>query len=76
MQFEVEKFGFRIRTRSGSLVDNLSIHGGQLAEAEAKLRRMYPGCEVIEAWNERTRLGSQPNSYEEIIDLIAPSRAV
>lgn len=73
MQFQLEKFGFRIRTRSGSMVDNLLIHGSNQAQAEQKLRQMYPDCQVLESWREKTRLGPQATSYEEVIDLIAPS---
>ena len=75
MQFQLEKFGFRIRTQTGAMVDNLLIHAADLAAAETKLRRMYPNCQVLETWNAKTRLGSQGTSYEEVIDLISPSRA-
>lgn len=74
MQFQLEKYGFRIRTRSGGIVDNLSIHAAEPDAAEQKLRRMYPGCQILESWNERARLGPQATSFEEVIDLIAPSR--
>lgn len=74
MQFQVDKFGFRIRTRSGGIVDNLSIQASEPAVAEQKLRRMYPDCQILEIWSERSRLGIQGTSYEEVIDLIAPSR--
>ena len=74
MQFQLEKYGFRIRTRSGGVVDNLSIHAAEPAVAEQKLRRMYPDCQILESWNERARFGPQATSFEEVIDLIAPSR--
>jgi hypothetical protein len=41
------RFGFRIRTRSGVLIDNLSIPGASAEEAERKLRQIYMGCSVI-----------------------------
>jgi len=34
------KYGFRIRTRSGAVVDNLLIFGRDQPEAERKLRQM------------------------------------
>ena len=74
LQFQVEKFGFRIRTRSGGMVDHLSIHATDESGAEIKLRKMYPDCQILEVWNEHSRLAAQPTSYEEIIDLIAPGK--
>jgi hypothetical protein len=46
--FMTLKFKFRIRTRNGLLVDKLVIHGQSLADAERKLRQMYPRCEIVE----------------------------
>ena len=42
------KFGFRIRTRSGLIVDNLLIHGKDEIDAERKLRQMYQYCKILE----------------------------
>lgn len=42
------KYGFRIRTRTGMQVDNLMIHGRDLADARRKLEQMYRHCEVLE----------------------------
>jgi hypothetical protein len=42
------KYGFRIRTRHGLLVEHLSIHGRDEADAEKKLRQMYLHCEIID----------------------------
>lgn len=42
------KYRFRIRTRQGLVVEKLMIHGRNEAEAERKLRQMYPNCEIIE----------------------------
>lgn len=41
------KYGFRIRTRSGAVVDNLSIYGRDELDAERKLRQIYLGCEIL-----------------------------
>lgn len=46
--FVTAKYRFRIRTRQGSVVDKLMIPGRTEAEAEHKLRQMYPYCEVLE----------------------------
>jgi len=42
------KFGFRIRTRQGLVVEHLMIHGRDEADAERKLRQMYLHCEILE----------------------------
>jgi hypothetical protein len=42
------KFGFRIRTRHGLVVEHLMIHGRNEADAERKLRQMYLHCEILE----------------------------
>ncbi len=42
------KFGFRIRTRHGLVVEHLMIHGRDQADAERKLRQMYLHCEILE----------------------------
>ncbi len=44
----MQKFGFRIRTRSGTTVENLVIHAEDQAGAEVKLMRMYHHCTVLE----------------------------
>jgi hypothetical protein len=75
------KFGFRIRTRQGLIVEHLMIHGRDEADAERKLRQMYLHCEILErsvmqpavmqpslATPSGTADGS---SFEEIISLIS-----
>jgi len=42
------KYGFRIKTRVGLIMNNLMIHGNDPVEAHRKLRQMYRDCEIIE----------------------------
>ena len=42
------KFGFRIRTRQGLVVEHLMIHGRDEGDAERKLRQMYLHCEILD----------------------------
>ncbi len=42
------KFGFTIRTRDGSMVENLVIPGRDQVEAERKLRQVYRECTVLQ----------------------------
>ena len=71
------KYGFRIRTKSGAVVDNLAIFGRDEPDAERKLRQIYLGCEILEA----RRLVFQahkngPTTYEDVVDLISGVVAV
>ena len=66
------KYGFRIRTRSGAVVDNLLIFGKDEPDAERKLRQIYLDCEILEAKRlliQATRNG--PVTYEDVVDLIS-----
>lgn len=66
------KYGFRIRTRSGVIVENLSIYGKDEVEARRKLCQMYNDCEILESRSLTTSLGGRHGaySYEDVVDLI------
>jgi hypothetical protein len=75
------KFGFRIRTRHGLIVEHLMIHGRDEADAERKLRQMYLHCEILERSVMQPAV-MQPSlaspsvagdgtSFEEIVSLIS-----
>jgi hypothetical protein len=74
------KYGFRIRTRDGMVVEHLMIHGRDEADAERKLRQMYLHCEILEcnvmqpAMMQPARRSSGPAaaaSFEDVISLIS-----
>lgn len=67
-----KKYGFRIRTRNGSVVDNLLIFGKDEPDAERKLRQIYLGCEILEA--KRLAIQAQRSNqanYEDVVDLLS-----
>ncbi|MCK9284271.1 MAG: hypothetical protein M0P39_08325 [Rhodocyclaceae bacterium] len=64
------KYGFRIRTRVGLVVDNLMIHGRDEAEAQRKLRQMYRDCEIIECICHHGAVRTPVANYEQVINLI------
>jgi hypothetical protein len=66
----VSKYGFRIRTRVGLVVDNLLIPGRDAAEAERKLRQIYRDCEILDRVCQQTAARAAPASYEDVIALI------
>jgi hypothetical protein len=66
------KYGFRIRTRSGAVVDNLLIFGRDEPDAERKLRQMYVGCEILETRSiAEAAPRNGPINYEDVVDLIS-----
>jgi hypothetical protein len=64
------KYTFRIRTRTGMVVDNLTIHGRQEADAQRKLLQMYPHCQVLECRSLAGAAKSDPASFEEVVSLV------
>lgn len=64
------KYGFRIRTRPGLIVDNLMIHALDESDAQRKLRQMYPGCEILECICHAGSANGVPASYESVLDLL------
>ena len=48
----MQKYEFSIKTRSGQLIERLSIMGKSQEDAERKLNQMYHYCEIV-------RCGSQ-----------------
>lgn len=67
---QLEKFGFRIRTHNGVLLDHLLIQAVNEDEARARLMRMYPRCEILVASQEAAGVGSAGKSFEDIADLL------
>ena len=65
------KFGFKIRTRGGMVVDNLLIPGRDQADAEKKLMQIYRYCEIIEAKPVQQRLQEEAMDVDGIISLIS-----
>ena len=63
------RYGFRIRTKHGLLVENLFIHGRDEADAERKLRQMYQHCQVLECIIVAQRKSGTP-SFEDVVSLL------
>jgi hypothetical protein len=67
----VRKFGFRIQTRGGSVVENLAILGRDRDEAEKKLRQIYHRCTILEAKEIDAASLSDASDLEGMITLIS-----
>jgi len=59
----VIKFGFKIKTRGGTVVDNLMIAARDRADAERKVFQIYYHCEILECHE------TQPQAREDLLDL-------
>ena len=64
------KYAFRIRTRTGMVVENLTIHGREESDAQRKLIQMYPHCQVLECRSLNVPAKRDPASFEEVISLV------
>lgn len=64
------KYGFRVRTRPGLVVDNLMIHAIDESDAQRKLRQMYQGCEILECVRHVGSASATNISYENVLDRI------
>ena len=66
----MNKYGFRIRTRSGSMVENLQVHARDRAEAESKINQIYHQCEILECQEITPTLRKEGLDLEDVVELI------
>ena len=64
------KFGFKIKTRGGMVVDNLMIAARDRAQAEAKVTQIYHHCEILECHELRPMVKEEGMDLEGAINLI------
>lgn len=66
------KYGFRIRTRVGLVVEKLMIHGRDHEDAQRKLRQMYRDCEILECVSHHGSVRTPVNTcYEDVLRIIS-----
>ena len=66
----MNKYGFRIRTRGGMLVENLQVHARDREEAERKINQVYHQCEIVEFQEITPTLKKEGLDLEDVIALI------
>jgi hypothetical protein len=66
----MNKYGFKIRTRGGMLVENLQVHARDREEAEGKINQVYHQCEIIECQEVTPTLKKEGLDLEDVIALI------
>lgn len=67
----LEKYGFRVRTRNGAVVDRVLIHASSEDEARARLGKMYQHCEILSSWRETLSAPISGSSFEELVDILS-----
>jgi hypothetical protein len=69
------KFGFKIKTRAGVVVDDLQIGGNDRADAERKVGQIYQRCTIMECFEVSSATQAAPGEescdLESAINLIA-----
>jgi hypothetical protein len=65
------KFQFKVRTRTGSVVENLNVQGVDRADAERKLLQMYRGAEILEGLDHGSALRDEQADLASILSLIS-----
>ena len=66
----MNKYGFKIRTRGGSVVENLQVHARDRAEADAKINQIYHHCEILECHEVTPTLRKEGLDLEDVVALI------
>lgn len=65
------KFGFKIKTRGGTVVDHLMFVAHDRAEAERKVCQIYHHCEILECREVHPTLKEETLDLERAINLIS-----
>jgi len=66
----MNKYGFRIRSRTGGLVDNLQVQARDRAEAEGKIIQIYRHCEILECQEVTPTLKKEGLDLDDVLALI------
>ncbi|MGH8622328.1 MAG: hypothetical protein ACREUB_10625 [Burkholderiales bacterium] len=66
----MNKYGFKIRTRGGSVVENLQVQARDRDEAEQKIRQIYRYCEILECHEITPTLRKEGLDLEDVVGLI------
>lgn len=66
----ITKFGFKIKTRGGMVVENLMVQARARNEAEARIRQIYQHCEILECTELSQETRDDGVNLEDVISLI------
>jgi hypothetical protein len=66
----VIKFGFKIKTRSGTVVDNLMFAARDRMDAERKVTQIYHQCQILDCRELQQMVKEEGFDLESAINLI------
>lgn len=64
------KYVFRIRARSGMVVENLTVQARDRLEAEKKLEQIYRDCEFLECREVAAPAATEGLDFESVLSAI------
>ncbi|MDB5809312.1 MAG: hypothetical protein JWN94_1434 [Betaproteobacteria bacterium] len=64
------KYGVKLRTRGGMVIDDLQIAARDRGAAEHKVGQIYQRCEIIDCAEMRPSVKDEPFDLESVINLI------
>ena len=70
----LQKYGFRIRTRNGLILDNLSVQARDRSEAERRIHQIYHYCQILDCQENAASAHAGGADVEGVIGLIAKMR--
>ena len=66
----MNKYGFKIRTRGGMMVENLQVHARDREGAERKINQIYHQCTIVECQELTPAAKAGGLDFEDVVALI------
>ena len=70
----MQRYGFRIKTRHGLILDNLTVHARDRSEAVRRISQIYHHCEILECHENASPARTGGAGVEGVISLIGETR--
>jgi hypothetical protein len=64
------KYTFKIRARTGMVVENLTVHARDRLEAEKKLSQIYRDCQFLECREVAAPAATDGLDFESVLSMI------
>jgi hypothetical protein len=64
------KYTFKIRARTGIIVENLTVHARDRLEAEKKLSQIYRDCQFLECREVAAPAATEGVDFESVLSMI------
>lgn len=70
----LQKYGFKIKTRTGMVLENLTVQARDRSEAERRIQQIYHYCEVLECHENTPTARAGTADVDAVIALINNTR--